>query len=289
MEPVDPDEHDAAYRAVEPGHADDVDEVPGQRGSALRWRWVALSVATIAVLSFAAFAVGRSGASHDVDAGGGQQRSATTSELPSPSPPSTTRATGPDTIAPPTTAAPMTAAPMTAGHAAAAQQAVSAATYAFPIEPASSAKPSSSHHDYPASDIFAPCGSNIVATTTGSIQEITLIDNWSSKNDLPELRGGLSYSLVGDDGVRYYGSHLQTINASIRPGARVATGDRIGTVGETGNAAGTGCHLHFGISKPCGPGDVLRRRGELWPQQYLRAWKVGEQRSPAPEIQPRSC
>lgn len=242
---------------------------------ARRRRWIALSMVIVASLGIAAFAVGRADAPPDVQA---------TAE-----PVTTTSTTSTSELSTPTTAAPTTATPPASTPAAKVQQPVSATTYAFPIEPAATAKPSSSHHDYPASDVFAPCGSNIVATTTGSIQEITLIDKWSSKNDLPELRGGLSYSLVGDDGVRYYGSHLQTINASIRPGARVATGDRIGTVGETGNAAGTGCHLHFGISKPCGPGDVLRRRGELWPQQYLRAWKVGEQRSPVPEIQPRSC
>jgi peptidoglycan LD-endopeptidase LytH len=193
------------------------------------------------------------------------------------------------TIAAPTATAPAAAAepvlttpPTTAATAA-------QATYAFPVRPASDASPSSSHHDYPASDIFAPCGSAVVAPTAGTIQEVTLVDQWSSSNNDPALRGGLSFSLVGADGVRYYGSHLESIEPSVRPGATIRTGDRIGAVGETGNAVGTGCHLHFGISTPCGPGDVLRRRGEIWPQTYLTAWREGEPRSPRPEIDPGSC
>lgn len=83
-----------------------------------------------------------------------------------------------------------------------------AGDYTFPMSPASVARYGRSHHDYPATDIFAPCGTPAVAVTGGVIQEVIRTDEWSSANDNPAIRGGLSYSMVGDDGVRYYGSHL---------------------------------------------------------------------------------
>lgn len=156
--------------------------------------------------------------------------------------------------------------------------------HVFPIQPASGATYASSHHDYPAADMFAPCGSDVVAPHAGTVQEITTTDTWVYKVNDPATRGGLSFSIVGDDGVRYYGSHLEQLDPAIVVGARVSTGQRIGSVGDTGNAAGTGCHLHFGISTPCGPGDVLRRRGEFWPQPYLDAWRRSESMSPATEV-----
>jgi len=154
-------------------------------------------------------------------------------------------------------------------------------SYVFPVVPASAASYGRSHHDYPAADIFAPCGSEVVAPSAGTVQDVSSEDRWNSTENTADSRGGLSFSIVGDDGVRYYGSHLRELDPVTRPGSRVATGQRIGSVGDTGNAAGTGCHLHFGISTPCGPGDVLRRRGEFWPQEYLDAWKRSEPKSPA--------
>jgi murein DD-endopeptidase MepM/ murein hydrolase activator NlpD len=142
-----------------------------------------------------------------------------------------------------------------------------------------------SHHDYPATDIFAPCGTPAVAVTGGVIQEVSRTDEWSSANDNPAIRGGLSYSMVGDDGVRYYGSHLATVAPDINPGTRVEKGRQIGTVGDTGNARGTGCHLHFGLSPPCGPGDWQVRRGTVYPWSYLDSWRSGGGRSPVDEVQ----
>ena len=159
-----------------------------------------------------------------------------------------------------------------------------AGDYSFPLSPASSARYGRSHHDYPATDIFAPCGTPVVAVTNGVIQEVSRTDEWSSANDNPAIRGGLSTSLVGDDGVRYYGSHLSAVAPGIDPGVRVERGRQIGTVGDTGNARGSGCHLHFGISPPCGPGDWQVRRGTLYPWPYLDSWKSGGTRSPSGDI-----
>jgi murein DD-endopeptidase MepM/ murein hydrolase activator NlpD len=109
---------------------------------------------------------------------------------------------------------------------------------------------------------------------------VSATDRW------PETRadsdkGGLSVAIVGDDGVRYYGSHLSAVADGIRPGVRVAAGQLLGLTGESGNAAGVYPQLHFGISHPSTPEDWRVRRGEIWPQRYLRAWARGEQLAPA--------
>lgn len=158
-----------------------------------------------------------------------------------------------------------------------------AARYVFPVEGKSSY--AREHHDYPATDIIAACGLMVRAVTDGVVLEVSRIDNFDKKTSKGEERGGLSVSMLGDDGVRYYGSHFSAIDESVRPGVRVAAGTRLGLVGRTGNANNT-CHLHLGISPPCAStGDWWIRRGVIWPWSYLDAWKAGTSRSPVAEIQ----
>ena len=59
------------------------------------------------------------------------------------------------------------------------------------------------HHDYPATDILAPCGSQVVAATSGVILEVSRVDKWKPSVDAGPTRGGLSVSIRGDDGVRF--------------------------------------------------------------------------------------
>lgn len=151
--------------------------------------------------------------------------------------------------------------------------------YAFPVR--GKAQYGRAHHDYPAADIFARCGAAVVAPVSGIVVDVTRTDRWRGRVDSPRLRGGLSWTLVGDDGVRYYGSHLRRIERSVRPGTWVSAGRRLGQVGETGNAAGTGCHLHFGISPVCAAvSDWWVRRGALSPYPILRAWERGRNHAP---------
>jgi murein DD-endopeptidase MepM/ murein hydrolase activator NlpD len=150
--------------------------------------------------------------------------------------------------------------------------------YAFPVggKPFSYAR---THHDYPATDIIAPCGLPVRAATSGVVLEVSRVDKWNAKTNYGADRGGLSVSILGDDGVRYYGSHMSTIGAGIAPGVRVSAGQQLGKVGDTGDASA--CHLHFGISPPCAKtGDWWIRRGEVWPYTYLDAWRAGTMRSP---------
>ncbi|UCG23399.1 MAG: peptidoglycan DD-metalloendopeptidase family protein [Chloroflexota bacterium] len=156
--------------------------------------------------------------------------------------------------------------------------------YVFPIQPPEAASYNPGHHDYPATDIVAPYRSEFVAVTGGIIDELSRTDTWDPTTNDPALRGGRYVSLLGDDGVRYYGSHLDEVASAIEDGSRVRAGTLLGFVGNSGNARGLVPHLHFGISHPTFPGDWAVRRGELSPYPYLQAWSQGE--NLIPEISP---
>lgn len=80
-------------------------------------------------------------------------------------------------------------------------------------------------------DLFAPRGTPVVAVVSGTATQTT------------GRLGGNQVKLVGDDGATYHYTHLHSFGKA----GRVAAGDVIGTVGNTGNAAGGPTHLHFEI------------------------------------------
>ena len=142
------------------------------------------------------------------------------------------------------------------------------------------------HHDYAATDILAKKGCKFVSPVNGVIDEVNRVDNWSGKTNLGIDRGGLYVSIIGDDGVRYYGSHLSSVVASIQPGVVVKAGRVLGKIGSTGSARGTAPHLHFGISwpTPTQPNVWWVRRGVVLPYKYLDAWKAGKDLSPVKDV-----
>ena len=182
----------------------------------------------------------------------------------------------------PTPTTPTTRAPTTAAHnPAPAPAQPTPSNYVFPV--VGNVSYAHTHHDYPATDIIAPCGSTVRATTNGVILEVNRVDTWNATMDLGPDRGGLSVSLLGDDGVRYYGSHLRTIAKNINAGVPVSAGETLGAVGETGDASV--CHLHYGISPVCArTGDWWIRRGEVWPWTFLDSWRDGGQLSPVKAV-----
>lgn len=200
-------------------------------------------------------------------------RPAAPSATPRPEPSATPRPAAPTaTAAPEPSATPAPARPTE----------TRAVRYVFPLK-AKRYQISPSHHDYPASDITCPIGSEFLAVTDGVVDFVSAEDVYRPATDRPEDRGGLSVAIVGEDGVRYYGSHLSAVAEGIAPGVRVAAGQRLGLTGDSGNARGTDPHLHFGISRPSTPDDWQARRGQIWPQRYLRAWARGEQVTPVLE------
>lgn len=163
------------------------------------------------------------------------------------------------------------------------KQVTGTAHYVFPLKCSTSY--GRSHHDYPATDVFAARGCRFVSPVAGRVDEVSYTDRWSSSSNRGADRGGLSVSVVGRDGVRYYGSHLERIAPGIKPGAVVGVGTLLGYVGNTGSARGTATHLHFGISWPTRAGVWWVRRGEVYPWSYLDSWKAGGQKSPASAVE----
>lgn len=145
------------------------------------------------------------------------------------------------------------------------------------------------HHDYAATDILAKAGCKFVAPIDGLVDEVNRVDLWKSPPNNGIDRGGLSVSIIGLDGVRYYGSHLRSIPASIQPGVEVKAGRLLGAIGSTGSARGTAPHLHFGISWPTEADIWWVRRGEVLPWKYLDAWKKGKDLSPVKEVAARKA
>lgn len=155
--------------------------------------------------------------------------------------------------------------------------------YRFPVD-GCKVTYSKYHHDYPATDIQAKLGCPFVAPIGGVVEDVNRRDRWSGKTNLGKDRGGKSVSIIGDDGVRYYGSHLSIVEPGIVPGLRVEIGQKLGEVGSTGSARGTKPHLHFGISYPTVPGDWEIRRGVIWPWKYLDSWRTGGNLSPVNQV-----
>ena len=168
--------------------------------------------------------------------------------------------------------------PTATASATASATAVSA-QYFFPVQHAE-VNYGKFHHDYPATDIFCAEGSEFVAVTDGVVDFISFKDIWDPKTNDPNYRGGLSVAIIGTDGVRYYGSHLQSIAPDLQVGMTVTAGQLLGYTGKSGDARSTPAHLHFGISHPTTPEDWQVRRGEISPYPYLQAWRKGEMRAP---------
>jgi murein DD-endopeptidase MepM/ murein hydrolase activator NlpD len=178
-------------------------------------------------------------------------------------------------------ARPASAAPAPPGVSASSTPPAAAFTYAFPVLGKTSY--AHTHHDYPASDIMAPCGATAVAPVAGTVLEVNRVDTYDPKVNAGPTRGGLSVSILGDDGVRYYGSHFMSVDAGIEPGVRVTPGMPLAKIGKTGDASA--CHEHFGISPPCAKsGDWYNRRGLVWPWPYLDSWRSGGAKSPVAEV-----
>ncbi|HEY6730273.1 MAG TPA: M23 family metallopeptidase [Solirubrobacterales bacterium] len=101
-------------------------------------------------------------------------------------------------------------------------------------------------------DITAGCGTKLVAVRNGRVLR---------RGFDPVLYG--NFVLIHGEGERrsYFYAHLAR-PAAPRRGETVLEGERVGVVGETGNAVGTGCHLHFEIhvrGLPINPEPELRR------------------------------
>jgi len=206
-----------------------------------------------------------------------------------PAPAATASVRAPAAPSRPASPSPSTSATPKASRSASASPSASATTkpanveYVFPVT-ASNVDWHDTHSKYPATDLFVDCGKPFVATTSGVVLEVSLKDVYVKGNPDGPANGGLSVSILGDDGVRYYGSHLSKVMTGIRAGVRVKAGQQLGLTGKTGNANNV-CHVHYGISPPCArTGDWKVRRGVVWPYTYLASWRKDGQKSPASAV-----
>jgi murein DD-endopeptidase MepM/ murein hydrolase activator NlpD len=99
-------------------------------------------------------------------------------------------------------------------------------------------------------DIFAPRGTQVRATTEGIVLRV-------GRNNL----GGKVVWLLGPGCQRHYYAHLDRF-AGVHAGMRIDAGTVIGYVGNSGNAAGTPPHLHYGVYTP---------KGAVNPYPFLRS------------------
>lgn len=86
-------------------------------------------------------------------------------------------------------------------------------------------------------DIMAPKGTSVVAAAAGEIEKL-----FSSR-----AGGNSIYVRSKDRTTIYYYAHLDEYAEGLREGQRVRRGQRLGTVGSSGNAAPEAPHLHFAI------------------------------------------
>ena len=85
-------------------------------------------------------------------------------------------------------------------------------------------------------DIFAERGTPIYSATDGYV----------IRKGHGKLGGNYVY-VLGAGGRRYYYAHLDSFREDLKIGEKVSIETVLGYVGNTGNAAGTPAHLHFGM------------------------------------------
>jgi hypothetical protein len=94
--------------------------------------------------------------------------------------------------------------------------AVQVRTYVFPVKPVRAASYGRHHHDYPATDIFAACGTEVVAPTAGVVHEVSRVDLWDPAVNEGSTRGGCPCRSSA-------GTGSATTAATSRPSARASS------------------------------------------------------------------
>ena len=86
-------------------------------------------------------------------------------------------------------------------------------------------------------DIMAPHGTPVLAAAGGTVERLFVSG----------AGGNTIYVRSPDRETIHYYAHLASYAPDLREGQQVARGERLGTVGSTGNAAPDAPHLHFAI------------------------------------------
>jgi murein DD-endopeptidase MepM/ murein hydrolase activator NlpD len=88
-------------------------------------------------------------------------------------------------------------------------------------------------------DIAAPAGTPVIAAAGGRLEKLFRSDDG----------GNTVYVRSGDRRTLYYYAHLQAYAPGLEEGEQVERGQRLGTVGSSGNADPAAPHLHFAVMR----------------------------------------
>ena len=112
-------------------------------------------------------------------------------------------------------------------------------------------------------DIMAPKGTSVIAAAPGTIERI-----YQS-----ETGGNSLYVRSPDRETIFYYAHLDQYAPGLKEGQKVRRGQRLGTVGTTGNAAPDAPHLHFAIMRTTQDAEWWEPTNAINPYPYLSANK----------------
>ena len=88
-------------------------------------------------------------------------------------------------------------------------------------------------------DIMAPEGTTVLATAPGTLERLFVSD----------AGGNTIYVRSADGRTIYYYAHLKDYAPGLQEGQAIRRGQRLGSVGYTGNASPDAPHLHFAIMR----------------------------------------
>lgn len=112
------------------------------------------------------------------------------------------------------------------------------AKFTLPVSPAAFANtwgaPRSGGRRHQGTDVMSPCGAPVIAVTDGAIQRLT-----------SSGAGGTSLYLRASNGDVFFYAHLRGYAPGMSAGKAVSAGQVIGSNGNSGNARGGPCHVHF--------------------------------------------
>lgn len=110
--------------------------------------------------------------------------------------------------------------------------------FSLPLSPSGFADtwgaPRSGGRRHQGTDVMAPCGAPVIAATDGSIQRLNSGGS-----------GGIALYLRASNGDVFYYAHLRGYVPGLSAGQAVSAGQVIGSNGNSGNASGGPCHVHF--------------------------------------------
>jgi murein DD-endopeptidase MepM/ murein hydrolase activator NlpD len=109
-------------------------------------------------------------------------------------------------------------------------------------------------------DIMAPAGTPVVAAAGGTVESLFRSD----------AGGNAIYVRSPDRRTVHYYAHLQSYAAALTEGQKVARGQRLGTVGSSGNAEQAAPHLHFAILRTSPDADWWDAAEAVNPYPLLR-------------------